>query len=292
VSTELLLRPDPEVERFAAALELAPPRRAPAAAGDRALARGGGSSPELLERRPYVLGDDLRRIDWRGSLAHERLLLKVFREERRPRLELLLDLSGSMAVEPAKAELAFDLAALAVRLARGGGFELGVWTLAAPPTRLELETLDREGLVFGGAQPNLESAIASLSPALRARSVRWIVTDALLPADPLAWLQPLARDADAVELVQVLAAHDVDPAWVGSVRLRDAESAEERELELDPPALARYRARFRRHQEALDEACRRCGVAHHVALAAAPTRAERLHHAVAALLAAGALRAL
>ncbi|MBK9387974.1 MAG: DUF58 domain-containing protein [Planctomycetes bacterium] len=290
MSAERRVPPLAEVERWAGALELAPPRRLLGAAGDRALARSGGASPELEERRPYVLGDDVRRIDWRGSLAHERLLLKLFRAELRPRLELAFDLSGSMAVDPAKAELAVDLAALLVRLAQVGGFELALWGLESPPRRLEPEELLGEGLELASSSAvPLEVALETLAPLLRAHSLRWILTDALTPEEPLRWLTSFAREAVAAQLVQVLAAADAEPRGGEAVILRDAEVGSERELVLDAAALARYRERFERHQRALGEACARAGVDHAVAIASASTREARLEAAVGLLLARGAL---
>jgi uncharacterized protein (DUF58 family) len=297
------VHPLPEVERWAGALELAPPRRLLGAAGDRALARGGGASPELEERRPYVLGDDLRRIDWRGSLAHERLLLKLFRAELRPRLELALDFSGSMAVDAAKLELAVDLAALLARLAQAGGLELALWLLGSPPRRLAPEELLRDGLELPAAPAaplaaalDAPAALDALAPLLRAQSLRWFLTDALTPIEPLRWLSPFAREAVAAQLVQVLSAEDASPRGGDAVILRDAEDGAERELVLDAAALARYRERFERHRarshpppRAPGHAGARAGVDHAVVIASASTRAARLEAAVSLLLARGAL---
>ncbi|MBL8901092.1 MAG: DUF58 domain-containing protein [Planctomycetes bacterium] len=284
------VRPGADVERWAGILRLATPRRVLGAAGDRALARSSGASPELEERRAYVLGDDVRRIDWRGSLAQDRLLLKLFRDEVRPRLELVLDASASMAVDAAKSELLVDLAALLVRLARDAGLEVAVWLLETPPRRLAPEELFAEGLQLGErAAAPLELAAAALAPALRGHALRWILGDALAPAEPLAWLAPLARGAVATQLVQVLSAEDAEPSGSAAVILRDAESGAERELALDAASLARYRARFERHQRALGEAAARAGIAHEVAIAKAATREARLESAASALLARGAL---
>jgi uncharacterized protein (DUF58 family) len=54
-----------------------------------------GSGMEFEEVRPYVPGDDVRRIDWNVTARTGEAWLKEFREERELTLLLLLDVSGS-----------------------------------------------------------------------------------------------------------------------------------------------------------------------------------------------------
>jgi len=51
---------------------------------------------EIEEVRPYVVGDDLRSIDWRVTARRGRLHTKLYREERERPVWLLVDLSASM----------------------------------------------------------------------------------------------------------------------------------------------------------------------------------------------------
>lgn len=55
-----------------------------------------GSGMEFEEVRPYVPGDDVRRIDWNVTARSEEVWLKEFREERELVLLLVLDVSGSV----------------------------------------------------------------------------------------------------------------------------------------------------------------------------------------------------
>src|SRR5947199_366457 len=55
-----------------------------------------GSSVEFAEHRPYVRGDDVRRVDWRVHGKTDRYYVKEFEEETNLRAYLLLDASGSM----------------------------------------------------------------------------------------------------------------------------------------------------------------------------------------------------
>ncbi len=59
-----------------------------------------GQSVEFLQHRPYVRGDDLRRVDWKVWGRQDRLTVKEFEEETSLRLSLVVDGSGSMDYDP------------------------------------------------------------------------------------------------------------------------------------------------------------------------------------------------
>ena len=54
-----------------------------------------GESVEFADHRPYVVGDDLRHIDWNIYARLDRLFMKLFLEEEDLSLHLVLDASGS-----------------------------------------------------------------------------------------------------------------------------------------------------------------------------------------------------
>lgn len=55
-----------------------------------------GSSVEFAEYRRYVVGDDLRRVDWRAFGRTERYYVKEFEADTNLRCCLVVDTSGSM----------------------------------------------------------------------------------------------------------------------------------------------------------------------------------------------------
>ncbi len=55
-----------------------------------------GQSVEFADFRPYVAGDDFRRIDWNAYARLERFFIKLFVEEEDLTLHLLVDTSRSM----------------------------------------------------------------------------------------------------------------------------------------------------------------------------------------------------
>jgi hypothetical protein len=55
-----------------------------------------GQSVEFSDFRPYVAGDDFRRIDWNAYARLERFFIKLFVEEEDLAVHLLVDASRSM----------------------------------------------------------------------------------------------------------------------------------------------------------------------------------------------------
>jgi uncharacterized protein (DUF58 family) len=55
-----------------------------------------GRGVEFEEVRPYVVGDDVRTIDWNVSARAGSPHVKMFREERELCVMLAVDLSGSL----------------------------------------------------------------------------------------------------------------------------------------------------------------------------------------------------
>ena len=55
-----------------------------------------GQSVEFLQHREYVVGDDLRHVDWKVWARQDRLYVKQFEEETNLRCTLLVDVSNSM----------------------------------------------------------------------------------------------------------------------------------------------------------------------------------------------------
>ena len=56
-----------------------------------------GQSVEFLQHREYAPGDDLRHVDWKVWARQDRLYIKQFEEDTNMRVNLLVDVSSSMA---------------------------------------------------------------------------------------------------------------------------------------------------------------------------------------------------
>ncbi|HMX28251.1 MAG TPA: DUF58 domain-containing protein, partial [Blastocatellia bacterium] len=117
-----------EGERVGMRYALAVPRTTSATLAGLQMGQRAGSSLEFKDHRDYQPGDDLRRIDWNAFARSDKLTVKLFREEISPHLDVVLDGSRSMAVEPgAKAHAATALAAALAVAAENAGYSHAAW---------------------------------------------------------------------------------------------------------------------------------------------------------------------
>ena len=72
--------------------------------GGKHLVRTYGQTVEFADYREYMLGDDIRRIDWNLYSRFEKFFLKLFTDERQMHTQIFMDCSASMGKDmPGKA---------------------------------------------------------------------------------------------------------------------------------------------------------------------------------------------
>ena len=236
-----------------------------------------GDGTELAQVRPYVLGDDVRMIDWNVTARTGEPHVRVNVAERAVESWLLLDTSASMTFGTAdrrKWDVAEGVSLAVGHFAARRGNRLAVATFGdrspttAPPRQGRrgflslLLALRREPDLEPHGPTSLGGALARLANAVRRRSVIVVVSDFRGPRD---WRRPLLRLASRHD---VLALEIRDPREqelpaVGQLWLVDPESG--RQLHVDTGS-AKLRDRFRAEAEAdrLDVAreLRSLGVGH------------------------------
>ena len=256
--TPVVPSPDREVERLAESYRLGlseTVHRGPA--GER-LGKGTGASLEFQDRRLYQAGDDVRHVDWRAFARTDQVMVRLYREEILPRVEIVVDGSRSMAVEEAKAQRTTDLVALMARVAGRSGFHARVALAGERPEILTAGALASEGVSFDGSLP-LQAALELTLPLLRPGTIRVLVSDFLSLGDPVTWVRSLAARAGGLLLLQVLGEGDADPPRDQALRLTDAESGETLDVVLDARTVAAYFDRLGRLGRDLEEESRRVG---------------------------------
>lgn len=61
--------------------------------------QGFGNSLDFYGHREYILGDDIRKIDWKAYMRTEKFYIKEFTEERQMHVNVILDNSASMDID-------------------------------------------------------------------------------------------------------------------------------------------------------------------------------------------------
>ncbi|MDX2040335.1 MAG: DUF58 domain-containing protein [Acidobacteriota bacterium] len=251
-----------EGERIGLRYSLAVPKTTAATLAGLQIGQRAGSSLEFKDHRDYQPGDDLRRIDWNAFARSDKLTIKLFREEITPHLDLLVDGSRSMAVEPrVKIEAAVALSAALAVAAENAGHSHTVWSLrevCEPVANSSGRPSTWTELAFDFRQNPLES-FSRVPPKLRRLGQRIFISDLLWLGDPLQLLQQLSQNAASVTVVQLLAESDLAPSERGRIRLIDSETEEQREIFIDDAAIKRYKDALARHQQNWHSACRQTG---------------------------------
>ncbi len=241
------------------------PRFAAGTAGDHRT-RHRGSGQEFQDHRPYAPGDDLRRVDWMAFARTGEPVTRNLRAEEDVLVRVLIDTSASM--EGPKLSHAARIAAGLGYLALQGGERVQIVPFASEPDARRRPDRGR------AAVPSLLRSLVDLRPggttdlpralalALRpARSSMVVVLSDLLDSSDTA---PFARDLDAshhdLRVVHVLSREDAAPTLDGDLDLEDAETGEILPLTATTAVLARYRERFARWCDSLDDAARSRGV--------------------------------
>jgi uncharacterized protein (DUF58 family) len=217
---------------------------------------GTGSSLEFQDYREYAPGDDLRHVDWAAYARSEVLTVRLYREEVAPRIDLVLDVSRSMAVTEAKFRAYAELSALLACAAASTQADARIMTTSAAEPQHLHRPEDIEAVVVCDAAL---SAFEEFHLPFRRRSVRVVVSDFLFPHDPDVLVSRLARDAASLSLIQFTLREEVEPTVEGGRRLRDVEGRGEVDLVIDERAVEDYRARFNRLRLGLSRAARRTG---------------------------------
>ena len=251
-------RPRPEAvalgEQYHLGLQLPPT----SGAVGQARGRGAGASVEFLDHRPYILGDDIRHLDWRAFARTDQLLVKRYQEEIRPTLEILVDGSASMQLDPDKAALTVDLTALLASAARADGMRVRITLLSDQPEPISVDRLLGEGLTFASRLP-LQDAARQAVPRLQPGCLCVLLSDFLSPHEPSQLVRPLGARVGGFALLQVLSGDDIAPAVGGAARLEDIETGQTIDLVLDRPTVAAYLKRLSRLSDGLREASVRGG---------------------------------
>jgi uncharacterized protein (DUF58 family) len=214
-----------------------------------------GTGSELAMVRPYVAGDDVRRIDWNVTARTGEPHVRVDLAERVLVTWLVLDASASMQFGTAdrrKADVAEGVAVAIGHLATRRGNRLGVVTFgghdshALPPRQGRvglvglLAALREEPLAEGNGASSLGDALARAGALARQRSLVVVVSD-FRGKD--GWRRPLLQLAGRhdVVAVEIRDPREEELPNVGLLYLVDPETG--RQLRVDTRG-RRLRERF------------------------------------------------
>jgi uncharacterized protein (DUF58 family) len=224
-----------------------------------------GRGLEFADHRPYTPGDDFRHIDWKAYKRLNRLLLRLFDEERDLSIYLMLDVSRSMA-EPAKFDMARRITAALCYIGLAHldrltilAFGKGVsseWTPGRGKGRIfrvfeMLERLEPEG------PTDLRESFREFAARPRQLGLAVVISDFLDRAGAEGGLKILRTLGHDVYAVHITSAQDRDPGTLGDVRFVDVENGDARVIEVTPRLASAYARAWDAHATNLQRFCGR-----------------------------------
>jgi len=218
---------------------------------------GIGSSIDFQDHRPYMPGDDPRHIDWAAYARSGNYIMKLYREEVSPRVDLILDVSRSMTWHPAKRDRLLTLACFCAESAAATGSALRLHAISGENTHLYPPGALARGIWDAPPVPPEAGPPRLLRLPLQNGSLRILISDLLYDAPPADLLRVLAGGKGRVTLLAPFLPDEENPDWHGNLELIDCESGVRRRQRVDAALLERYRAAYRRHLEQWHESARR-----------------------------------
>ncbi len=270
----------PELLRRLEQLQLLAARRAKSSLKGERRSRARGLSVEFADHRSYVLGDDLRYLDWNLFGRLDRLFLKLYEEERELPLRIFLDCSESMNFgSPTKFDFARRVAAAVGYVALCGFDRVSIQCFPAPGASMSpAEAAARGGLrsirgktsamtyfnalsqLTAGGPADFNASLRRGALEARQAGAALVLSDFLDPAGYEAGLTALIGRGFQVTAIQILAPEELDPTTFGDLRLVDAETGAETEVTFGKYRMAAYRQTVANYLERLREYCTGRGI--------------------------------
>ncbi|HWE00983.1 MAG TPA: DUF58 domain-containing protein [Tepidisphaeraceae bacterium] len=211
-----------------------------------------GQSVEFADYRNYVVGDDLRFIDWNIYARLDRLFLKLFLEEEDLSLYILLDVSKSCDFgDPAKA---FYMKQVAAALAYIGLVNYNRVHVSAMADGIVAETgalrgrrrvsqmIDFVDKLKPGGPSHLADACKKFALQHRQKGVCVVLSDFFDKGGYENGLRYVAGGKYDLFCVQTLAPQEIDPDLQGDLKLRDIEDDDLAEVSITQPLIKQYKA--------------------------------------------------
>lgn len=229
-----------------------------------------GQGLQFADLRPYVPGDEIKRIHWKASARTGHIFVKSFEESRQAKVLCCLDTSASMlqGAQKPKSQLARDFAALVSIVATSQGDAAGLclfsdtienWIPCAQRRAQSLRILNALCGVDGTRKKSdMSHSLFEVAKRLKTKHLIFIISDFHTP-DFETSLRVLCKKHEVV-FVFVEDLIEAEIPAVGLCQFRDLESGSYVEVDLGSPAVRRALAHsFSQHKLKMQEKAHRLG---------------------------------
>ena len=222
-----------------------------------------GLSVDFAEHRPYMPGDDIRRVDWKVFGRTDRFYVKEFEADTNANFSILFDTSGSMRYGShgiTKLDYGRYLAACLAYFSRQQRDRVGIVTFredvleyvpcSAKHLDVVLHTIDR---IEAKGEGGFEQPLLKVAEILRRRSILVLISDLYDEPDTiLRALNRLRHKGNDVIVFHILDPAEIEFPFDEPAQFEDLESGER--MPVVPETLREeYRDLMSRHLETLTE---------------------------------------
>jgi uncharacterized protein (DUF58 family) len=222
-----------------------------------------GAGMEYADFRPYLQGDDIRRIDWNLYARTEKLFLKLFLEEESKPVYFVVDASESMSFgEPSKFRFAMQTAAClayislrrydAARLLLLSGSSFRKISIGA--MKQFFPFLDRMETLVPAGETCLSAGLKKIALSRFPRGIYFVLSD-FYSADGLEGMKFLGL-SNEVHCLHILTPEEERPPLKGELRLIDSETKAAAEVSMSAEILRRYLVRLESFRRDVRRSCR------------------------------------
>lgn len=237
-----------------------------------------GSSTEFAAYRPYVAGDDIRRIDWKAWGRTDRFYVKQFEDETHLRANILLDASGSMGFGEGKEGEAnkFDygrmLSAVLVHLITRQHDSPGLTLFGNGPMRHlppagglvhEDQLLQELARAEAAGSGEIDGTLRQMLDGSARKGMLIYISDFYAAADdPAKFVREMPGQQNEIIVFHLFAPEELDFSYEGNLLVEDMETGEK--LTLNAEAVRQdYNAAVAKFYGEFEQACLQQGLDYH-----------------------------
>ncbi len=224
-----------------------------------------GQSVEFADHRAYVVGDDLRFVDWNIYGRLDQLFLKLFLEEQDLTIHILADTSASMSIgEPSKDLFAKRLVAALGYIGLVNNNRLTI-SLFGDGLRMQLANMRGRNYLPQMAElllttecdgfSDFEKTGRDVSMGRIGRGVTIVVSDFLFKQGYDSALRRLLGARYDLYVIQVLSPQEIAPELAGDLKLLDVEDADTAEITVSSALIKYYQRNLAAYCDELKNFC-------------------------------------
>lgn len=226
-----------------------------------------GASVEFSDFREYMLGDDIRRIDWNAYGRTDKLYIKQFMEEKEGIFQIFIDTSCSMNFgKVPKSKMALQTAGalsyiilnnldrVYINEMKENSLIKGKGVTGVSAFSHVLNDLNR--ITFDG-KTTLNRTI--LSRPVPIGGVSFIISDFLDPEGMEEAIKYLTYKKQTVMLIQILAKEEKEINYEGSINILDMETEDRVKITMSIATIKRYQEQLKKLQHSLQGIARKYG---------------------------------